>query len=343
MKIGSNVAQAASSRKQAQNIFSNSLSGTNMGGNYGDVNSSSGGNDYWSPTNQLSRMQASRESNNNTVPSGIPWTSSSTGSSGSGGGSGDSGTPTFQSLMGGNSGFLGGIAIDSGLGGQAFIRAADIAGKAASRYEWAAGGGGSKVGGGNSYDPAMARADKAGKATAYALTEEALGIQRQLDALTKLSNEIRGLGVSKDVLKSAEQNLLALAAGTSQHTANPSFQAAIDYTTEQMARRLSPYGYAPGEHSYGDTTIANTIGAMTYDWTKFWADHNRQILGLGNNLAGIGTQGAIDAARMGVEYNPYGLAASGIANVAQTSLNPNDAYTWWAQQQPKLQGLLGRA
>lgn len=239
----------------------------------------------------------------------------------------------------------GGIMVDTTWGANALQRAADQAGRATKAYDLGAGNfnmgmGPLSVGGGQS----AADAQAAGRITGRALIGEAQGIQKQLDELREISTSIRNLGVSEDVIKSAERNLLALAAGDMQHLDNPSFGAHMDYVTEAMSRRLSPHGYAPGEHAYGDNIMANTIAQNTLDYTKWWGDHNRNILGYGNQLAGYGVQGLLDTGRLGVEYNPAGLAWSAFANVGQTSMRPNTAVDWWNNQRqrvPELQGLLG--
>lgn len=166
--------------------------------------------------------------------------------------------------------------------------------------------------------------------TANAAIAEAQALKDSIEELGKISAEMRKIGISPEVIRDAEKNLLALSAGRGQHLDNPSFRTAVDFIQKQTARRLSPRGYAPGEHTYGDTVISNVVGDLTFDWTKWWGDHNRMVAGMGNDLARFGYQGALEAGRSAIEYNPAGLAYGAVAgqaqNLAAMGFNPESAW-----------------
>lgn len=191
------------------------------------------------------------------------------------------------------------------------------------------------IAGPNAQDEADRRAQEAGRVTGEGMMAEALGLQQNLEAFNKLSAEIRKLGIDDNLVKTATKNLMAVLDGKASNDTwlkSGAFQSSVDFATEQMSRRLSPHGYAPGEHSYGDNTIAQTTGAMAQDWTKFWYDSNMGVVSQGNQLAQIGAQGQIRAGELATQLNPAGLFAGGGVARSVAALNPEQAWADWQKE-----------
>ena len=179
------------------------------------------------------------------------------------------------------------------------------------------------------------QAQEAGAVTGQGLMAEALGLQQNLEAFMNLSSQIRKLGIDDKLVKTATNNLMAMLDGSTSNDSwlkNAAFKSNVNFVQDQMARRLSPYGYAPGEHSYGDNTIAQATGAMAQDWTKFWFDSNMGIVGAGNQLGQIGAQGQMQAAEQAVNMNPAGLFASGGVAESVAAASPSQAWAKWQQK-----------
>jgi len=191
------------------------------------------------------------------------------------------------------------------------------------------------LGGSSEEAQAAKQAAEAGRATGEGMMAEALGLQKNIEAFMNLSAQIRKLGIDDKLVKTATNNLMAMLDGSTTNDSwlkNAAFKSNVNFVQDQMTRKLSPYGYAPGEHSYGDNTIAQATGAMAQDWTKFWFDSNMGIVNAGNQLGQIGAQGQMAASEQAVNLNPAGLFASGGVAEAVAAANPMQAWSQWQQR-----------
>jgi hypothetical protein len=188
----------------------------------------------------------------------------------------------------------------------------------------------------NAQDIAERRAAERGAVTGAGMMAEALGLQKNLEAFMELSSQIRKLGIDDKLVKQATNNLMAMFDNNTKNDnwlKNSAFTSNVDFVNEQMARRLSPHGYAPGEHSYGDNTIAQATGAMAMDWTQFWQKANMDVVTQGNQLGMVGAQGQTRAGELAVSLNPAGLYAGGGVAEAVASINPSETWARWQKNQ----------
>ena len=191
------------------------------------------------------------------------------------------------------------------------------------------------LGGSSEEAQAAKQAAEAGRVTGEGMMAEALGLQKNIEAFMNLSEQIRKLGIDDKLVKTATNNLMAMLDGSTSNDSwlkNAAFKSNVNFVQDQMTRKLSPYGYAPGEHSYGDNTIAQATGAMAQDWTKFWFDSNMGVVNAGNQLGQIGAQGQIAASEQAVNLNPAGLFASGGVAEAVAATNPMQAWSQWQER-----------
>jgi len=192
------------------------------------------------------------------------------------------------------------------------------------------------IGGPSKADRDAQAAAERGAVTGAGMMAEALGLQQNLEAFMALSDQIRKLGIDDKLVKQATNNLMAMFDNNTKNDnwlKNSAFTSNVDFVNEQMARRLSPHGYAPGEHSYGDNTIAQATGAMAMDWTQFWQKANMDVVTQGNQLGMVGAQGQTRAGEMAVNLNPAGLYAGGGVAEAVASINPSETWARWQKNQ----------
>lgn len=178
------------------------------------------------------------------------------------------------------------------------------------------------------------RQQQIGVAQGQGMQAEALQLQNNLREWNNLAKEIRKLGIDNKLVERATQNLMNMLDSNVNNDSwlkNNAFQSQVNFVTDQMTRRLSAQGYSPGEHSYGDNTIAQATGAMAQDWTKFWYDANAGIVGQANQLGMVGAQGQLDAAKAQTNLNPGGIFVSGGVTQAASAINPQQAWQRWME------------